>query len=94
MRIIISSATIDAGMFKEFFEAGEKKVEEKEKASDIATVISLEGRTFPVDVMYLDEPCEDYIEMAIKTVMDIHLKVSISREVTDNRNLREIYYFF
>ena len=77
MRIIISSATIDAAMFKDFFERGEKndKEEEDGKKEEIATVISLEGRTFPVDVMYLDEPCEDYLEMAIKTVLDIHLKV-------------------
>ena len=59
-------------MFKEFFEAGK----EKEIIQDgIATVISLEGRTYPVDVMYLDEPSEDYIETATKTVMDIHEKV-------------------
>lgn len=74
MRIIISSATIDAGMFKDFFERGEKDKGEKGK-DEIASVISLEGRTFPIDVMYLDEPCEDYVEMAIKTVLDIHLKV-------------------
>ena len=75
MRIIISSATIDAGMFKDFFERGEKEKEGDTKKDEIASVISLEGRTFPVDVMYLDEPCEDYVEMAIKTVLDIHLKV-------------------
>jgi ATP-dependent RNA helicase DDX35 len=76
LRIIISSATIDAGMFKDFFERGEKEKDKGEKGKDeIASVISLEGRTFPIDVMYLDEPCEDYVEMAIKTVLDIHLKV-------------------
>lgn len=65
-------------MFKDFFEAGEKKVEGENKPTEIAKVISLEGRTYPVDVMYLDESCEDYIETAIKTVMDIHLKVKHS----------------
>lgn len=66
-------------MFKDFFERGEKQDKEEQKngtKDEIASVISLEGRTFPVDVMYLDEPCEDYIEMAIKTVLDIHLRVS------------------
>lgn len=78
MRIIISSATIDAAMFKDYFERGEKEKEGgEEKKKEIASVISLEGMTFPVDVMYLDEPCEDYLEMAIKTVLDIHLKVII-----------------
>jgi ATP-dependent RNA helicase DDX35 len=75
LRIIISSATIDAAMFKDFFERGEKDKEGDKGKDGIASVISLEGRTFPVDVMYLDEPCEDYVEMAIKTVLDIHLKV-------------------
>jgi ATP-dependent RNA helicase DDX35 len=73
LRIIISSATIDAGMFKKFFDA-QQGTENIEK-DDITAVISLEGRTYPVDVMYLDEPCEDYLEAALKTVLDIHLKV-------------------
>ena len=98
LRIIISSATIDAAMFKDFFERGEKEKDGDVK-NEIATVISLEGRTFPVDVMYLDEPCEDYIEMAIKTVLDIHLKVPIPHKSIQGcmlivRNLRGIYYCF
>lgn len=76
LRIIISSATIDAAMFKDFFDDKSKEKETGGKKDDLATVISLEGRTYPVDVMYLDEPCEDYIEAAIKTVMDIHTKVA------------------
>jgi ATP-dependent RNA helicase DDX35 len=63
-------------MFKDFFDDKSKEKETGGKKDDLATVISLEGRTYPVDVMYLDEPCEDYIEAAIKTVMDIHTKVA------------------
>ena len=74
MRIIISSATIDAAMFKTFFDATPGVDNWEAKQTEITSVISLEGRTYPVDVMYLDEPCEDYIEAAIKTVLDIHLK--------------------
>ena len=63
-------------MFKEFFEAGElEKLNGSEKKAETVAAISLEGRTYPVDVMYLDEPSENYIESALKTVMDIHLKV-------------------
>jgi ATP-dependent RNA helicase DDX35 len=79
LRIIISSATIDAGMFKNYFEAGKENKDGKQ--DDLATVISLEGRTYPVDIMYLDEPCEDYVEIATKTVMDIHEKVPSSMYV-------------
>jgi ATP-dependent RNA helicase DDX35 len=74
LRIIISSATIDAAMFKEFFSSKENQGGDQ-KTPETVTAISLEGRTFPVDVMYMDEPSEDYIESALKTVMDIHLKV-------------------
>jgi ATP-dependent RNA helicase DDX35 len=75
LRIIVSSATIDAGAFKNFFESGKEKQNGDQKKGDIVSAISLEGRMYPVDVMYLDEPSEDYIESALKTVMDIHLKV-------------------
>jgi len=74
LRIIISSATIDAAMFKDFFDDKSKEKEAGGKKYDFATLISLEGRTYPVDVMYLGEPSEDYIEAAIKPVMDIHTK--------------------
>ena len=48
-----------------------------------------------MDVMYLDEPSEDYIESAVKTVMDIHVKVySIQVTWLKNRNLRATFYFF
>jgi ATP-dependent RNA helicase DDX35 len=75
LKIIISSATIDAGMFKKFFDA--QTSTEPAENEGITSVISLEGRTYPVDVMYMDEPTEDYIETALKTVLDIHLKVSL-----------------
>ena len=96
MRIIISSATIDAEAFKKFFEVGasDKKTENGEERRESVAVISLEGRTFPVDVMYLQEPTEDYIEMAIKTVMDIHTKVCEPVSYVDYRNLRVISYYF
>jgi ATP-dependent RNA helicase DDX35 len=87
LRIIVSSATIDAEIFKGFFEAGKEKQNGNQK-SEIASVISLEGRTYPVDVMYLDEPSEDYIETALKTVLDIHLKVQIIANNNDYSGTR------
>lgn len=77
LRIIISSATIDAGAFKNFFESGEEKESGDQKRANIVSAISLEGRMYPVDVMYLDEPSEDYIESALKAVIDVHVKVKI-----------------
>lgn len=64
LRLIISSATLDAESFRSYF-----------AASDLdAAIMSLEGRMFPVDIQYLAEPCSDYIVRAVETVLDIHSK--------------------
>ena len=62
-------------MFKDFFGSGKDEQNGSQNKDETVAAISLEGRTFPVDVMYLNEPSEDYIESAVKTVMDIHVKV-------------------
>lgn len=46
LRIIVSSATLDAELFKDFFEMNETGNVEK----DTAAIISVEGRTHPVAV--------------------------------------------
>jgi len=74
LRIIVSSATIDAAVFKNYFSSGKEKEDGKGQEDNTVAAISLEGRTFPVDVMYLDDPTEDYIEAALTTVLDIHTK--------------------
>ena len=66
LRIIISSATLQAEDFLRFF-SGEDAAEHP-----VGRIISLEGRMYPVDTMYLEEPAEDYVERAVKTVFDIH----------------------
>ena len=96
LRIIISSATLQAEDFLKFF-AGD--VDSRPKAADseamtlddlvtqassasqnlapdgrTGTIINLEGRMYPVDVLYLDHPAEDYVEKAVQTVFDIHTK--------------------
>lgn len=77
LRIVVSSATLDAENFLQFF-AGDSIVENGNGSSElggsIGRIISLEGRMYPVDIHYLEEPTEDYVERAIKTVFDIHAK--------------------
>lgn len=63
LRIVVSSATLQAEEFLRFF-AGEE--------TSMGQIISLEGRMFPVDYLYLEEPAEDYVERTVKTVLDIH----------------------
>jgi ATP-dependent RNA helicase DDX35 len=74
LRIIVSSATLQADAFLKFFsrddsvEGGTGKTSEE----DIGRIISLEGRTYPIDILYSDTPVENYIETAISTVLKIH----------------------
>ncbi|KAL1838333.1 hypothetical protein VTJ49DRAFT_2794 [Mycothermus thermophilus] len=74
LRIIISSATLQAEDFRRFFEeTGEDQGNDGGKdQKPIASIISLEGRTHPIDILYLEKPTEDYLEKAVSTVMDIH----------------------
>ncbi|KIR58628.1 ATP-dependent RNA helicase DDX35 [Cryptococcus bacillisporus CA1873] len=71
LRVIISSATIDAEDFLEYFNTN---ADGTDRSKDDAIIVSLEGRMFPVEVCYLKEPCADYTQAAIQTVFDIHLK--------------------
>lgn len=73
LRIIISSATLEAEAFLGFFTSTSEAPENtSEKDAKVGTVVSLEGRTFPIDLMYLEAPGENYVEKAISTVVDIH----------------------
>lgn len=47
---------------------------DSELGGDVGRIINLEGRMYPVDVLYLEDPAEDYVEKAIQTVFDIHTK--------------------
>lgn len=70
LRIIISSATLQAKEFLDFFT---KSNEDKEETKDeTGTIVSLEGRTYPIDILYLEQPAEDYVEKATNVVFDIH----------------------
>ena len=72
LRVIISSATLDAEAFYRFFNHNTLT---NDKTKDTATIISLEGRMYPVDILYSDKPVDDYVEKSIQTVFDIHTKV-------------------
>lgn len=67
LRLIVSSATLDATSFLDYFTAGTSSKE--------ATIVSLEGRMFPVEIAYLQEPVPDYVLKAAVTAFDINNKV-------------------
>eukprot|EP01119_Soliformovum_irregulare_P011448 TRINITY_DN2865_c0_g1_i1.p1 TRINITY_DN2865_c0_g1~~TRINITY_DN2865_c0_g1_i1.p1 ORF type:complete len:1109 (-),score=401.60 TRINITY_DN2865_c0_g1_i1:141-3467(-) len=59
MKLIVTSATMDAGKFATFF--------------GNVPIFNIKGRTFPVDVLYHKTTCEDYVEAAVKQALTIHL---------------------
>lgn len=74
LRIIVSSATLQAEDFLNFFTKTSEESQPDAKHKSKGTIISLEGRTHPIDILYLESPAEDYVEKAISTVLDIHAK--------------------
>lgn len=73
LRIIVSSATLQAEDFLNFF-IGDESEGNSDNSEDKPSgqIVSIEGRAFPVDIHYLTEPCEEYLEGAVKTVFEIH----------------------
>ena len=74
IRIVVSSATLQAEDFLQFFtdEDSPAKAINGGHGNPQGQIISLEGRMFPVDINFLEEPAEYYVERAVKTVFDIH----------------------
>ncbi|GAA5869404.1 hypothetical protein JCM1840_005461 [Sporobolomyces johnsonii] len=59
LKIVVMSATIDAKRFSDFFNS--------------APVLFIRGRQHKVTIKYTNEPQEDYLDAALKTVFQIHL---------------------
>uniref|UniRef100_A0A915E1G8 RNA helicase n=1 Tax=Ditylenchus dipsaci TaxID=166011 RepID=A0A915E1G8_9BILA len=68
LRVIISSATIDAEFFRDFFELNDSK----DNSKDTATIVSVEGRTFPVEMFYTKVAVPDYVQATIDKVLSLH----------------------
>lgn len=67
LKIIIMSATLDAGKFQDYF--------------DGAPLLNIPGRTFPVEIFYTPEAERDYLEAAIRTVVQIHMCEEIEGDI-------------
>lgn len=60
IRLIITSATMNAERFSEFFGG--------------VPIYTIPGRTFPVDIIFSKTPIDDYVDMAVKQAIGIHLQ--------------------
>ncbi|XP_010686351.2 probable pre-mRNA-splicing factor ATP-dependent RNA helicase DEAH9 isoform X1 [Beta vulgaris subsp. vulgaris] len=75
LRLIISSATIEAKSIASFFRVSKKCREGTGDGLGPKTepaIISVEGRGFTVEVNYVQEPVADYLQAAVSTVQLIH----------------------
>ncbi|XP_064420527.1 probable ATP-dependent RNA helicase DHX35 [Latimeria chalumnae] len=68
LRLIVASATLDAEKFKEFFNRNETN----DPINDTCAIMTIQGRTFPVDIFYTLSPVPDYVKATVETVMKIH----------------------
>uniref|UniRef100_A0A6A7FXD4 RNA helicase n=1 Tax=Hirondellea gigas TaxID=1518452 RepID=A0A6A7FXD4_9CRUS len=59
IRLVIMSATLDAAKFQAYF--------------DNAPLLKVPGRLHPVEIFYTPEPETDYLESALRTVLQIHM---------------------
>jgi len=79
LRLIVSSATMDSETFKDFFNLASENVtlqdctsETKEERLDTSVILSIQGRSFPVQAFYSESPVPDYMKAAVETVIKIH----------------------
>eukprot|EP00884_Botryococcus_braunii_P019060 jgi/Botrbrau1/5838/Bobra.0366s0019.1 len=59
LKLIVTSATLDAEKFSEYFLQ--------------CPIFTIPGRTYPVEILYTKSPESDYMDAALITVMQIHL---------------------
>ncbi|KAF8497217.1 P-loop containing nucleoside triphosphate hydrolase protein [Russula emetica] len=61
LKLIVTSATMNAEKFSKFYGS--------------APCFTIPGRTFPVETFHSKSPCEDYVDSAVKQVLQIHLSL-------------------
>ncbi|KAJ6925970.1 pre-mRNA-splicing factor ATP-dependent RNA helicase DEAH9 [Populus alba x Populus x berolinensis] len=75
LRLIISSATIEAKSMSDFFQTSKKHrgPEDHEFVpKKVPAILSVEGRGFNVHIHYVVEPVSDYVRATVSTVLSIH----------------------
>jgi pre-mRNA-splicing factor ATP-dependent RNA helicase DHX16 len=67
LKLIISSATLDAEKFSKYF--------------DDASIFMIPGRMFPVDIYYTKAPEADYVDASVVTVLQIHASQPLNGDI-------------
>ncbi|PSK54012.1 hypothetical protein B9Z65_7818 [Elsinoe australis] len=92
LRVVVMSATADVEGLRRYFgevledandegkEAGEEEEPGEDGDKSVATV-KVEGRQYPVQITYLPEPAQDFVEAALKAVFQVHCKEPMPGDV-------------
>ncbi|CAL9242810.1 unnamed protein product [Arabidopsis halleri] len=64
LHLIVTSATLDAEKFSKYFVN--------------CNIFTIPRRTFLVEILYTKQPETDYLDAALITVLQIHLRVTLS----------------
>ncbi|KAF1839351.1 P-loop containing nucleoside triphosphate hydrolase protein [Decorospora gaudefroyi] len=72
LRVVVSSATLEAERFLDFLSPDQGEMIHGKSKKDFGYIIGIEGRTYPVEIQYLQEPTNNYIEAAVEAVVKIH----------------------
>lgn len=62
LRVIVSSATMDCEAYARFFT----------QPGRAAKIMAIEGKCYPVDVYYLEQPCENYVLKSVALAAHLH----------------------
>lgn len=67
LKVVIMSATLDSELFSDFFNK--------------CPVLRIPGKTFPVEIDYLETPTYDYLNLTIDKAVDIHLNEHLDGDI-------------
>ncbi|ESO05489.1 hypothetical protein HELRODRAFT_191309 [Helobdella robusta] len=68
LKLIVSSATIDAELMMNFFNTNETD----DPTKNTVAALTVEGRMYPVDIFYQLDPVPNYLDAMVETVIKIH----------------------
>ena len=76
LRLIVTSATIDSERLRAFFQhqtnSTSKSTNQEEEKLDECYIMSVEGRSYPVEIYHTNESIPDYCKGCVDTCIQIH----------------------
>lgn len=96
LRLIISSATVDASEFQKFFNDNRETLKSERKSNwinpkldDCAAILSVEGRLWPVECFFTEIPVSNYLAHAVETVFEVHKTYPLRDDAPDDAHTNQ-----